>query len=154
MAILPCTQRQRENGFTLLEVLIAAALFGFVILCLGTLFSYTLRTLTYARQATAAASLARNTIEEAKNTAYAKLLSALRCYDKELANLGPVSDPYTECRQGTDQLPFPSTVYQCRTTVTPSTGNAGLAEVRVIVTWLDVSMKNRRVDLVSAVSQY
>lgn len=147
----PGTRAAAVAGFTLVEVMIAAAILGFVILGLGTFYAFTTRTTTYARRANAASTIARNAIEEARNTAYANLPTLHTdpaaapprppvCFDKELARLA-------SCAGG-------STVFTRTTSIAAETPIAGLTEIRVVVTWPDEKGRQRRSELASSISRY
>ena len=131
-----------ETGFTLVEVMIAAAIMGFVILGVGSLSTFTTRTTTYARRATGAATIARNAIEEARNTPYANLttLNSTVCFGKDLVQLASCA--------------VAGVIFTRSITVGVDTPIAGLTEIRVLVTWLDEKQKQRRAQLVSSISMY
>jgi hypothetical protein len=118
--------------------MIAAAILGFVILGIGSLSTFTTRTTTFARRATAAATIARNAVEEARNTPYANLptldtntdVAPLRppvCFGKDLA-------PVASCNSA-------AAIFLRLTTVVAETPIAGLTEIRVRVRWPDDGAK-------------
>jgi prepilin-type N-terminal cleavage/methylation domain-containing protein len=136
-----------EAGFTLIEVMIAAAILGFVILGIGSLSTFTTRTTTYARRATAAATIARNAIEEARNTPYANLPALDTnppgvpvCFDKDLVQL-------IACG-------VPAAIFTRNTTIVGESPIDGLTEITVVVAWSDEKNTARRSALTSSISRY
>ena len=136
-----------EAGFTLVEVMVAAAILGFVILGIGSLSAFTTRTTTFARRAAAAATIARNAIEEARNTPYENLPALDTnppgvpvCFDKDLARL-------VACG-------VPAAVFTRNMAIVAESPIAGLTEITVVVTWLDDKNKSRRSELASSISRY
>ena len=65
----------RQDGFTLLEVLVAASLFGIVLLAVPSLLLSTTQADVHARDVTGAMNLAQDKLEKLRNEPYAALTS-------------------------------------------------------------------------------
>jgi prepilin-type N-terminal cleavage/methylation domain-containing protein len=131
-------RKNRTKGFTLLEVMITLGLLSFEILAVMAMFSASVKANSYAQNLTAASSLAQTGIEAAKNTAYADLADTTECFDRNLATAN-CSDPG---------------VFQRQMTVSTDTPIAGMTEVEIVVSWVDMSGNDHSTHMVSSISMY
>jgi len=117
-------KKKKEEGFTLIEVMITMFFLTFIVQGLAMVSLYAQRTGIYARRLTSANILAEQSLESARNTAYINLPDldgATVCYDAQMNLLG-------SCGAST-------VVFTHRTSVTVDTPLANSTQVDVSVTW-------------------
>lgn len=126
-----------ERGMTILEVVIATAIFGLVVTILTGFFLVASSRGLLGRNVTAAALLAQQRIELLKSKAYSSLPGFAA--SEQLDNLGNAT---------------PSGLYTRVTTITsPVLGTPRLTEIDVTVTWMDQAI-SRTLTLSTLVASY
>lgn len=154
---------REDGGFTLIEVMIATAILGFVILGIGSLAAFTSRTTNFARRTTEAAGIARNAMESARNTAYANVVSETVCYrnwkvgdtlPSNAANNAIDREKLSAHMLHAENCAAAGILYRQEVTVATDVPIGGMKEIRVLVTWQDETGRQRRVDLASSISGY
>jgi prepilin-type N-terminal cleavage/methylation domain-containing protein len=126
-----------ERGMTILEVVIATAIFGLVVTVLTGFFLVASSRGLLGRNVTAAALLAQQRIELLKSKAYSSLPGFAA--SEQLDNLGNAT---------------PSGLYTRVTTITsPVLGTPRLTEIDVTVTWMDQAI-SRTLTLSTLVASY
>jgi prepilin-type N-terminal cleavage/methylation domain-containing protein len=126
-----------ERGMTILEVVIATAIFGLVVTVLTGFFLVASSRGLLGRNVTAAALLAQQRIELLKSKAYSSLPGFAA--SEQLDNLGNAT---------------PSGLYTRVTTITsPVLGTPRLTEIDVAVTWMDQAI-SRTLTLSTLVASY
>jgi prepilin-type N-terminal cleavage/methylation domain-containing protein len=126
-----------ERGMTILEVVIATAIFGLVVTVLTGFFLVASSRGLLGRNVTAAALLGQQRIELLKSKAYSSLPGFAAT--EQLDNLGNAT---------------PSGLYTRVTTITsPVLGTPRLTEIDVTVTWMDQAI-SRTLTLSTLVASY
>lgn len=126
-----------ERGMTILEVVIATAIFGLVVTILTGFFLVASSRGLLGRNVTAAGLLAQQRIELLKSKAYSSLPGFAA--SEQLDNLGNAT---------------PSGLYTRVTTITsPVLGTPRLTEIDVTVTWMDQAI-SRTLTLSTLVASY
>lgn len=131
-------RKNRKEGFTLLEVMITLGLLSFEILAVMAMFSASVKANSYAQNLTTASSLAQTGIESAKNTAYADLADATECFDRNLTS--------ANCAD--------AGVFNRQMTITRDVPIAGMTEVEIVVSWVDMSGNDHSTHMASSISMY
>jgi len=131
-------RKTRRKGFTLLEVMITLGLLSFEILAVMAMFSASVKANSFAQNLTTASSLAQTGIEAAKNTAYADLVDTTECFDRNLTSAN-CADPG---------------VFNRQLTITRDVPIAGMTEVEIEVSWVDMSGNSHSTHMVSSISMY
>jgi prepilin-type N-terminal cleavage/methylation domain-containing protein len=88
-------RRYRQQGMTLVEVMIAVLLLASIAVLMGTLFPMASRTQKTVSGDTFAITLARNKLEQTQSLGYANLASHDTLYQRGVVDAWPADSPYS-----------------------------------------------------------
>lgn len=114
MATHPVTERRRDAGFTMIEVMVAILLTALTVIGVLGLFRIETRASSFSRRETEAAVLAQDKLEELRTFPAASTTG----------NDDPVN-------------PFGSNIFERTWTIAPNTSDASIFDITVTVTWDD-----------------